>query len=80
MKSYLLSFTKYDFNKSGNVWTTDAVDLYYNKYYTNFSSKKSRNGLNALGDYTFVGTEKTRFSLYISKQYGVFYSDVGVLK
>lgn len=60
MKSYLLSFTAYDFTKNGKVWTTDPIDLYANKYYTNFSSKKSRNGINTLGDYTFVGTEKIR--------------------
>lgn len=65
MKSYLLSFTGFDFTKNGKTWITDPVDLYANKYYTNFSSKKSRNGLNTLGDYTFVGTEKTRFSFYI---------------
>jgi hypothetical protein len=66
MKSYLLSFTTYDFAKVGNVWSTEAVDLYANKYYTNFSHKKSRNGLNSLGDYTFVGTETTRISIHLS--------------
>lgn len=67
MKSYLLSFTGYDFTKSGKTWITDPIDLYTNKYYTNFSSKKSRNGLNTLGDYTFVGTQKTRFCFYLSR-------------
>ena len=59
MKSFLLSFNAYDFSKNEKVWTTQAIDLYANKYYTNFSNKRSRTGLNILGDYKFVGTEKT---------------------
>jgi hypothetical protein len=64
MKSYLLSFAAYDFLKNGKTWITEPVDLYANKYYTNFSVQKSRRGLNTLGDYTFVGTEKNG-SIYI---------------
>lgn len=69
MKSYLLSFTTYDFIKNGKTWDTGAIDLYSNKYYTNYSIKKSRNGLNLLGDYTFVGTEnnRIRFHFYRSR-------------
>jgi|GEM_PF-2208229 len=59
MKSFLLSFNAYDFSKNEKVWTTQAIDLYANDYYTNFSNKRSRTGLNVLGDYKFVGTEKT---------------------
>lgn len=58
MKSFLLSFNAYDFNKNEKVWTTQPLDLYANSYYTNFSNKRSRTGLNLLGDYKFVGTEK----------------------
>ena len=58
MKSYLLSFTSYDFVKDNKKWTTQPIDLYSNKYYTNYSVKKSRRGLNALGDYTFIGTKQ----------------------
>lgn len=65
MKSYLLSFTAYDFAKNDKTWTTDTIDLYANKYYTNFSYKKSRSGLNTLGDYTFVGTESPRSCLCV---------------
>lgn len=59
MKSFLLSFNAYDFTKNQKVWITQAIDLYANDYYTNFSNKRSRTGLNVLGDYKFVGTEKT---------------------
>lgn len=46
-----------DFNKSGKLWTTNAIDLYHNEWYTNYSVKRSRHGLNLIGDNTFVGTE-----------------------
>jgi len=59
MKSFLLSFNAYDFSKNEKVWTTQVIDLYANDYYTNFSNKRSITGLNVLGDYKFVGTEKT---------------------
>lgn len=59
MKSFLLSFNAYDFTKNQKVWITQAIDLYANDYYTNFSNKRSITGLNVLGDYKFVGTEKT---------------------
>lgn len=59
MKSYLLSFNTYDFVKNNKTWITDSIDLYSNQYYTNFSNKRSRTGVNILGDYKFVGTGKT---------------------
>ena len=57
MKTYLLSFNANDFTKNGKTWTTSSIDLYHNKFYTNYSLKKSAFGLNSLGDYTFTGTE-----------------------
>jgi hypothetical protein len=57
MKNYLLGLRSGDFNKVGNVWTTDPIYLYNNKFYKNYSYKRSPTGLNLIGDYTFVGTE-----------------------
>jgi hypothetical protein len=59
MKQYLLLLKSSDFNKSGNVWTTDAINLYSNNQYKNYSSTRSPSGLNLIGDRTFVGTEVT---------------------
>lgn len=59
MKSYLLSLNAYDFTKNNKEWITQPIDLYANRFYTNFSNKRYRTGLNVLGDYKFVGTEKT---------------------
>jgi hypothetical protein len=59
MKQYLLLLKSSDFNKSGNVWTTDAINLYSNDQYKNYSSTRSPSGLNLIGDRTFVGTEVT---------------------
>jgi hypothetical protein len=63
MKQYLLLLKSSDFNKSGNVWTTDAINLYSNNQYKNYSSTRSPSGLNLIGDRTFVGTEVTSPSI-----------------
>jgi hypothetical protein len=57
MKTYFLALNNSDFNISGNTWTSNVIDLYSNRFYTNFSTLRSQHGLNELGDYTFVGTE-----------------------
>ena len=56
MKTYFLALNRSDFNVVGNVWTSNVIDLYSNKFYTNYSTHRSPSGLNLLGDYTFVGT------------------------
>lgn len=57
MKRYLLGLRSGDFNKTGNKWTTDAINVYNNDFYKNYSYKRSSSGLNLIDDYTFVGTE-----------------------
>ena len=57
MKQYILALRSLDFIKSGKSWSTEAIDLYNNKFYTNYSVARSRFGLDELGDRTFVGTE-----------------------
>lgn len=57
MKTYLLSFVTSDFSKNGKIWSTEAIDLYANKYYKNYSYTRSPTGINSLGDYTFTGTK-----------------------
>ena len=57
MKTYFLALNNSDFSISGNTWTSNVIDLYSNRFYTNFSTLRSQHGLNELGDYTFVGTE-----------------------
>lgn len=57
MKTYFLALNKSDFNINGNVWSTQAIDLYSNRFYTNYSTYRSSTGLNILGDHTFVGTQ-----------------------
>lgn len=57
MKQFIIALKSSDFIKSGTQWTTDAIDLYNNKWYTNYSVSKSRYGLNELDNRTFVGTE-----------------------
>lgn len=57
MKQFIIALKSSDFNKSGKSWSTDAIDLYHNKWYTNYSITKSRYGLTELSDQTFVGTE-----------------------
>jgi hypothetical protein len=57
MKRYLLGLRSGDFTKNGNIWVTDAINLYNNQSYKNYSYKRSDTGLNFIGDFTFVGTE-----------------------
>lgn len=57
MKSYILTLTNIHFTKNGKVWTSEPIDLYDNSSYTNFSTLRSRYGLNTFGDYTFVGNK-----------------------
>lgn len=57
MKQFIIALRSADFVKSGKSWSTGAIDLYHNKWYTNYSISRSRYGLNAIGDRTFVGTE-----------------------
>ena len=57
MKQFIIALRSSDFNRSGKFWSTDAIDLYSNKWYTNYSYLRSRYGLNEIGDRTFVGTE-----------------------
>ena len=57
MKTYFLALNKNNFNISGTTWTSNVVDLYSNKFYTNYSTFRSPNGVNQIGDFTFVGTE-----------------------
>lgn len=59
MKQYLLLLKSADFNKSGNTWTSNAINLYKNSSFTNYSYVRSRYGLNAIGDNTYVGLEYT---------------------
>jgi hypothetical protein len=84
MKTYLLSFNTNDFVKSDKVWTSGVIDLYSNKYYTNFSFTRSRTGLNSLGDYTFTGTKiiegatPTVDGSYAVTNYGELYTDPNI--
>lgn len=57
MKTYLLSFITSDFSKNGKVWNSEAIDLYANKFYTNYSYTRSPDGLNLLPNFVFTGTE-----------------------
>lgn len=57
MKQYILALRSLDFKKSGKTWSTDGIDLYNNKFYTNYSITRSRFGIDTIGDKTFVGTE-----------------------
>ena len=59
MKQYLLLLKSGDFNKSGNTWASNAINLYSNNQYVNYSYHRSRYGLNLIGDNTYVGTEIT---------------------
>jgi len=59
MKQYLLLLKSGDFNKSGNTWTSSAINLYKNSSFTNYSYVRSRYGLNTIGDNTYVGLELT---------------------
>lgn len=55
MKTYFLALRNEDFTISGNTWTSSSIDLYSNKFYTNYSVLKSPYGNNAIDDYTFTG-------------------------
>jgi hypothetical protein len=57
MKQFVIALRSSDFNKSGAKWTTDAIDLYNNKWYTNYSVSRSRYGLTDIANNVFVGTE-----------------------
>lgn len=57
MKTYFLALNKSDFTISGSTWTSNVIDLYSNRFYTNFSSFRTGDGINELGDFTFVGTK-----------------------
>jgi len=57
MKTYFLALNKNDFNISANTWTSNIIDIYSNRFYTNYSTVRSANGLNEIGDRTFVGTQ-----------------------
>ena len=59
MKQYLLLLRSSDFTKSGNIWTSNPINVYNNSSYKNYSYKRSLYGLNVIGDRTFVGTELT---------------------
>jgi len=84
VKTYLLSFNAGDFSKAGKVWTSDVIDLYSNKYYTNYSLTRSFSGLNSLGDYTFTGTEllpnatPTIAGAHTVTNYGEIITDPGI--
>lgn len=66
MKQYLLLFKSSDFSKSGNIWTTNPINLYTNNQYSNYSYTRSQYGLDLIGDRTYVGTEITSPS-YLAK-------------
>ena len=57
MKQFIIALRSADFIKSGKSWTTEAIDLYHNKWYTNYSISRSAYGLDKLEDRRFVGTE-----------------------
>ena len=57
MKQFIIALRSADFIKSGKSWTTEAIDLYNNKWYTNYSVSRSSYGLNELEDRRFVGSE-----------------------
>lgn len=57
MKQFVIALKSSDFSKSGKSWSTGAIDLYNNRWYTNYSPIRSRYGLDLIGDRTFVGTE-----------------------
>lgn len=57
MKTYFLALNKSDFNISGSTWTSSVIDLYSNRFYNNYSTYRSKNGVNEIGDFTFVGTQ-----------------------
>ena len=50
MKSYILTLANLHFKKNEKVWTSEPIDLYDNSSYINYSTLKSRYGLNTIGD------------------------------
>jgi len=56
MKTYFLALRNQDFTIASNIWTTGSIDLYSNKFYTNYSVYRSQYGNNLMGDYKFTGT------------------------
>lgn len=68
MKTYFLALNNTDFSISGNTWTSSSLDLYANRFYTNYSTYKSPYGLNEIGNYTFVGTEIASPNVYRSTE------------
>ena len=59
MKQYLLLLKSSDFNKSGNIWVSDAINVYANSQYKNYSHTRSSYGLDLIGDRTYTGYELT---------------------
>jgi len=57
MKQFIIALKSSDFIKSGKQWSTAGIDLYSNKWYTNYSVSRSRYGLDLLEDRTFIGTD-----------------------
>lgn len=57
MKQFIIALKSTDFIKSGKNWTTDYIDLYNNRWYTNYSNYRSRYGVDYIGNKVFVGTE-----------------------
>jgi len=55
MKTYFLALNKSDFSIDNNIWTSNTIDLYANKFYINYSTYRSSAGENILGDHTLVG-------------------------
>jgi len=64
MKQYLLLLKSSDFNKSGNIWTTDPLNVYINSQYKNYSYVRSQYGLNLIKDRTYTGYNVTSPSFY----------------
>lgn len=57
MKQYLYLLKSGDFSKSGNIWTSNPINLYSNSQYKNYSYTRSAYGLDLIGDRTYVGVE-----------------------
>jgi len=81
MKTYLLALTNAHFDKEGKVWTSSPIDLYDNTSYKNYSTLRSKYGLNLISDNTFVGntilqdaTPSIDNSLFVT-EYGEVISD-----
>lgn len=55
MKTYILALTNAHFEKDGKVWTSTPIDVYDNTSYKNYSTRRSKYGLNLLSNNTFVG-------------------------